>query len=287
MIVVSGANGQLGRAVVDQLLDRVPAERVAASVRDPDAAADLTARGVRVRLGDFSRPDTLTDAFEGAQRVLVVSAGVLGEQGLAHHRAAIDAAVTAGAQRVVYTGHMGAGVSSAFPPMPLHAATRDALAASGAAFTFLRNGFYTSSAVMLLGDAVRTGQLRLPADGPIAWTAHIDLAAAAAQALTGDDLHEDTAPLTGPAALDMGEVAGIAAELTGQPIRRVVIDDDEYRADLVRRGVPAVAADNLVGLFAAARQGDFSPADPALGELLGRAPSSVRDVLAATLAPSH
>lgn len=287
MIVVSGANGKLGRAVVDQLLERVPAGRVAASVRDPDAAEDLVERGVRVRLGDFSRPDTLKNAFEGAERVLVVSAGVLGEQGLAHHRAAIDAAVTAGAQRVVYTGHMGAGPASAFPPMPLHAATRDVLAAAGAAFTFLRNGFYTSSAVMLLGDAVRTGQLRLPADGPIAWTAHVDLAAAAAHALTGDGLDQDTPPLTGPEALDMGEVAEVATELTGRLIRRVVIDDAEYRADLIHRGLPAGAVDNLVGLFAAARHGDFSPTDPALGELLGRTPTSVRGVLATTLAPSH
>lgn len=280
MIVVTGANGALGRAVVNQLLDVVPAEQVGVSVRDPGAAGDLAVRGVRVRRGDFSRPDTLPAAFEDAERVLLVSAGVLGDEGLDHHRAAIAAAVAAGTERVVYTGHMGADPSSPFPPMPLHAATRDVLAASGAAFTFLRHGFYASSAVMLLGDAVRTGELRLPADGPIAWTAHADLAAAAVRALVTDDLDADTAPLTGSEALDMARVAELATELTGRPVRRVVVDDAEYGAALVERGVPAATVANLVGLFAAARNGDFAPAHPALGRLLGRAPRPMREILA-------
>lgn len=66
MIVLTGASGQLGGRIVDRLLERVSADQVGVSVHDPERAAALAARGVRVRRGDFADPDTLPAAFEGA-----------------------------------------------------------------------------------------------------------------------------------------------------------------------------------------------------------------------------
>ena len=134
MIVVTGANGVLGRGVVEELLGLVGPERVGVSVRDPDAAADLADRGVRVRRGDFAEPDTLPAAFEGAEQVLLVSANNLAEA-RTFHRAAIAAAVTAGVGRVLYTSHQGARADSPFAAAPSHAATEEMLAASGVAWT--------------------------------------------------------------------------------------------------------------------------------------------------------
>ena len=92
MIVVTGATGQLGSAVVDRLLERVPAEQIGVSVRDPRKAAGLAERGVRVRHGDFDDAASLADAFEGAEQVLLVSASTTGEGALRQHRTAIEAA---------------------------------------------------------------------------------------------------------------------------------------------------------------------------------------------------
>lgn len=283
MIIITGANGQLGRAVVQHLLDRVPVERIGVSVRDPQRARAWAERGVRVRRGDFADPASLVDAFQGASQVLVVSPDTVGEVTVTLNRAAIDAAVAAGADRVLYTSHMGANPSSPFPPMPDHAATESALAEAGVATTVLRNGFYASTVPMLLGAALETGELAVPPDGPVAWTAHADLAEAAAIALTGDQLDGVTPALTGPEAIDMAAVAAIASEVTGRTIRHVVVAEEDYRAGLVARGVPEAAADMLVGLFAASRNGEFAPADPALARLLGRTPRSVRDVLRTAL----
>src|SRR5919199_1960779 len=132
MIVVTGANGKLGRAVVERLLERVPAEEIAVSVREPAKLKDL---GVRVRQGDFTDPASLAHAFEDASKVLIVSAGVTGEAGVRQHRTAVEAAAKAGAERILYTSHMGANPSSPFPPMITHAATEDALRDSGVPFT--------------------------------------------------------------------------------------------------------------------------------------------------------
>ncbi|MFC5828697.1 NAD(P)H-binding protein [Nonomuraea insulae] len=277
MIIVTGASGLLGSAVVANLLDRLPAEQIGVSVRDPRQLADLQRRGVRVRQGDFADPTSLETAFEGASAVLIVSVNGIGDDSVRQHRNAITAAVAAGAKRILYTSHMGADPSSPFPPMPDHAATEEALRAAGTAFTSLRNGFYASTVPMLLRKALETGELRVPEDGPIAWTTHADLAEAAARILVDSPFDGPTPPLTGPEAIDMSRVA----EIAGRDIRHVVISDEEYRHDLLAAGLPAPAADMLVGMFAAGRRGDFGPADPALATLLGRPATTIEQFLRA------
>jgi uncharacterized protein YbjT (DUF2867 family) len=274
MIAITGANGRLGRAIVEQLLTRVPAETIAVSVRDLQAARALAERGVDVRHGDFDEPATLRDAFAGAEQVLIVSANAVGEVALRRHRAAIDAAREAGAARILYTSHMGANPDSAFAPMVSHAASEALLAESGVPYTALRNGFYASTVPVLAAQARQTGTLAAPADGPVSWTTHADLAEAAAVVLTEPGRFEGpTPPLTAPAAFDLADVAELLS------VQRVVVSDDEHRAALLDNGVPPERADILVGMFQASRRGEFAAVDPTLGQLLGRTPQTVRDVV--------
>lgn len=281
MIIVTGATGQLGRLAVEHLLARVPAERVGVSVREPGKAQDLADRGVRVRQGDFDDPASLAYAFEGAARVLIVS----GPADAAPHRTAIEAARDAGAGRVLYTSHMGANPASPFLPMPSHAETEQDLRASGMPFTALRNGFYADTIVRVIGQGLRSGEIVAPADGPVSWTAHTDLAEAAAVALTEEGrLDGVTPPLTGPEALDLADIAAIASKLTGREVVRVTVPDDEWVAGMVARGIPEAQARFMLGMYEASRQGEFAEVGPALGDLLGRKPTAFRDVLAAALA---
>jgi uncharacterized protein YbjT (DUF2867 family) len=283
MIIVTGATGRLGRETIERLLERVPAEQVGASVRDVEKARDLADRGVRVRRGDFADPVSLAHAFEGATQILIVSASSIGEDLLRLHRGAIDAAKAAGARRVLYTSHMGANPSSVFPPMPDHAATEEMLRASGVPFTSLRNGFYASTTAALVAAALQSGALAVPEDGPVSWTSHADLAEATAITLAEETFDGITPGLTGGEAIDMAGVAALASELSGRPIKHVVVPDAEFRAGVVSRGVPEFAADMLVDMFAASRRGEFANVDPTLGRLLNRPLTSLQDVLKAAL----
>jgi uncharacterized protein YbjT (DUF2867 family) len=284
MIVVTGATGQLGRAVVEGLLTRLPAERIVASVRDPARAAALAARGVEVRLGDFSRPEALAEAFSGATEVLVVSVDKLGEEALRMHRAAVKAARAAGARRVLYTSHAGARANSPFAPGSDHAETEAFLAEGDGAFTSLRHGFYAESALHMIGHDLEAGEVRAPEDGPVSWTRRADLAEADAILLAHEGRLDGVTPaLTAPQAFTMTDLAAIASELTGREIKRVVVSDDEWREAKVAQGVPAPMAEMLLGFYRAARRGDFAAVDPTLETLLDRRPQTMRDVLAAFL----
>ncbi|WP_328450415.1 NmrA family NAD(P)-binding protein [Amycolatopsis sp. NBC_00438] len=284
MIVITGGTGKLGSRIVGRLRELVPAEQIGVSVRDVDRAGNL---GVRVRRGDFGDPQSLAEAFEGATQVLIVSANETGGKAVESHRTAIEAASAAGAGRVLYTSHQGAAEDSLFAPMPDHAATEAYLAKTGTPFTVLRNGFYASTVPQLLGAALETGELVAPADGPVSWTAHADLAEAAAIILaSGSSFEGPTPPLTAPVALDLTDVARILSELTGRTIRRVVADDEDWVRSLTGHGVPAPRAEMLLGMFHASRRGEFAAVDPELERLLGRPATSMRSVLAEAIAGS-
>jgi NAD(P)H dehydrogenase (quinone) len=286
MIIVTGATGQLGRAIVESLARRVPAEQIGASTRAPAKAADLAALGVRVREADFEQPESLAHAFEGATQVLIVSSNARAKGGdpLAQHRAAIDAARSAGARRIIYTSHMAVSSASEFPPMHDHAATEEMLERSGLAWTALRHGFYASSGVVFMGDALRTGELAAPADGKVSWTAHADLAEAAAVILADEGRYDGpTPPLTGAEALDLADLTAIAAELTGRSIHRRLLADDELKAQMAARGAPPGAAAVVLGFYRASRGGEFATVDATLERLLGRRPIGMRTVIAQKL----
>ncbi|MEV6338885.1 NAD(P)H-binding protein [Nocardia vinacea] len=287
MIIVTGATGQLGRRIVESLLTRVPADQVGASVRDPRKAQDLAGRGVRVRQGSFTDPDSLSHAFEGASQVLLVSVDKLGAEAIRQHRTAIEGAAAAGARRILYTSHMGAGPDSQFEPCRDHAIDEEALQACGVPFTSLRNGFYAASAVRFFGRAAETGQLVLPADGAVSWTAHVDLADAAAAILTEEGRFDGpTPPLTAAQAIDFDEIAALAATLTGRTIKRITVSDEEFRHQMLGYGVPAAQADMMLDIFAASRAGEFATVDPTLAQLIGREPTGFDAVLREALLAS-
>jgi NAD(P)H dehydrogenase (quinone) len=283
MIVVTGANGHLGKAIIESLVQRFPPEQIVASVRNPVKASGLAARGIEVRAADFSNASSLKAAFANADQVLVVSADKLGEEALQLHRTAIEAAREAGVDRILYTSHMGARIGSPFPPADQHAGTEADLAASGLAYTSLRHGFYAESCLYMIGDALRTGELRVPEDGPVSWTARDDLAHADAAILAkAGQWDGPTPPLTASEALTMAQIAVLASEVTGREVRHVTVPDAEWMQAKVAAGMPAIFAEMLVGTFRAARRGDFAATDPTLEMLLGRPPQAFREVLAAS-----
>jgi len=274
MIIVTGGSGQLGRKVVDNLLHLVPAERIGVSVRIPDRLAAVAARGVRVRHGDFEDAESLRHAWEGAERLLLISsnAAATGGDMLKQHATAIEVARDLGVDRIFYTSQVSSSENSCFPPGRNHAATERMLAQSGLAWTSLRHGFYADSALSMNATAFEKGVLAAPADGKVAWTTHDDLAAADAAFLTGKIVIDGpTPPLTGGEALDLADLADLAGEIMGRTIRRTVLPDEDMKNSF------------LMGYYLAARAGEFASVDPTLTEILGRAPETMRSYMTANL----
>ena len=279
MIVITGATGALNGATVDHLLGLRPAGEVAVAVRDPARAQRFADQGVAVRRAGYADPDSLPEAFAGADQLLLVSSNDPGADAVSLHRNAIDAAVAAGVGRILYTSHQGAALASPFAAAVVHARTEQLLEAAGVAWTSLRNGFYAHSLGWLVGPWRDTGVIEVPGDGPVSWTAREDAAEAAAVILASDGAYDGPTTLTANAAPTFAEVAEIAAEVAGRPVERVLVDPEAWLAAQVAAGQPDARARFTLGIYEAAQQGFFAGVDPLLGTLLGREPSSVRDVL--------
>jgi NAD(P)H dehydrogenase (quinone) len=290
MLIITGATGKLGSQVIDALLRLdVPATQLVATVRDPQKATGLIAKGLHVRAGDFTQPTELATAFAGAAQVLVVSPDKLGEEGRQLSRAAIAAARTAGARRVLYTSHLGAQADSPTQDQAFikdHAAIEAFLAQAELPFTALRHGYYAESALHHIGRGFETGEIRVPEDGPVSWTTRADLAEADAIVLAEEGrLAGITPPLTALKAFTFAEVATIASELTGREIKCVTVTDAQWATEKRAQGMPEQFIAIMLGTYRAMRRGDFAAVDPTLGQLLGRRPHTMRDVLTGLLKP--
>ncbi|WP_010523819.1 NAD(P)H-binding protein [Nesterenkonia sp. F] len=283
MIIVTGATGVLNGATVDYLLQRIPAAHLGVSVRDPERAKHLSDQGVRVRRGSYDDPAALRHSFADAEQVLLVSSSDVTADVVTQHRTAIDAAAEAGARRILYTSAHGTGFDTPYPPLAIHAATEQHLAATGVPWTALRNGFYGHPG-QLLGRWQETGAITKPADGPFSWVDRRDAAEAAAAILTSDAAFDGPVDLTLPSPVTLADFAAAASEITGRHVERVVVDDEEWVAEEVANGTPEGAARFTLSMFQATRSGHFARSAPMLTQLLGRAPRSIADQLAHRIA---
>jgi len=286
MFIVTGASGKLGRKIIENLLLLVPAANIGASVRDPSKVADIAARGVRVRQGDFSDAEGLRHAWAGARRLLLISsnAAATGGDPLEQHATAIRVAREIGVERIFYTSQVSSAASSKFPPGRDHAATEEMLARSGLAWTAMRHGFYAESALMMNKRGFEAGSLEGPEDGPVAWVTHDDLAAADAALLVGrEDIDGPTPPLTGSEALDLAGIAEVAGALLGKSVSRTIVNEEVITKRAYAAGMHHGTVAVMLGYYRAARAGEFAATDPALARILGRSPETMREYLKANL----
>jgi NAD(P)H dehydrogenase (quinone) len=282
MIVVTGATGQLGRLVIEQLLRTEAATSLVAAVRDPAKAADLAARGVQVRQADYTQPATLDAAFAGADKLLLISSNALGQR-VAQHRAAIDAAARAGVKLVAYTSVLRADTS----PLGLaleHVETERLLQQSGLPFVLLRNGWYTENYGASVPAAVQHGALMGSAGaGRIASAARADYAAAAAAVLTRDGQAGRTYELAGDAAYTLTEFAAEIAKQSGKPVAYMDMPEADYKAALLGFGLPEPIAALLADSDTGASKGALFDAGRALSALIGRATVPMAQTVSAAL----
>ena len=269
MLIITGATGQLGRLVIDELLKTVPARQIVAAVRNPEKAADLAARGVQVRHADYDRPETLVPALQGASRLLLISASEVGRR-LPQHRAVIDAAVQAKVPLLVYTSILHAETS----PLPLaaeHKATEALLRASGLPITLLRNGWYTENYTASVPVALQHGAyLGCAGEGRIASAARADYAAAAARVLTAEGQAGRGYELAGDQAWTLDELAAEIARQSGKAVAYRNLPEAEYQAVLLQAGLPNWLATLLAESDTGASRGGLFDDSRQLSALIGR-----------------
>ncbi len=271
-IALTGAAGNLGRLVAEQLLARTDPADVVLITRRPEAVADLVARGASVRTADFNSPDTLATAFAGVDRLLIISADTVGDR-LEGQLAAVAAAKDAGVGHVFYTSVTEPTVDNPAGVVPDHRSTEEALAASGLRWTSLRNNVYAEFQLPTLQQAAASGQLVTNAGaGLTAYVTRTDCAAAAAAALLLPEPAQ-IYDITGPTGVSTQDLAALATTLSSNPVAVVDVTDEDYIAGLVAVGLPAPVAGLLASFGTATREGFMAQTSTAVADLTGQQPT--------------
>ena len=282
MIGITGATGHLGQLTVQALLSSgTPASQIVAIVRSLEKAAPLAARGVQVRRGDYTQPETLKAALEGVDKLLLISSSDLDDR-VGQHRHVIEAAKQAGVKLLAYTSFLRADTSQLSLTAD-HKPTEEIIRASGLPFVFLRNGWYlenynpaqAAGAGAVLGSA---------GDGRVSAAARADYAEAAAAVLTGPGHEHKVYELGGDESFTLGELAAEIASQSGKSVVYRNMPQAEYAQMLQGFGVPTEFAEMLADSDTQISRGELYTDSRDLSRLIGRPTTTLAEGVRAALA---
>jgi len=284
MIAVTAASGHLGRLVVASLLRTIPPSQIVAGARTPEKVSDLASKSIVVRQADYSRPETLAPAFAGVERLLLISGSEVGRR-VEQHKAAIAAARQAGVNLILYTSILHADRS----PIGLaeeHRQTEAAIRASGVPFVILRNSWYTENYGAAAVQAAKLGvHYGCAGQGRISAASRADYADAAVAVLTAKNVQNGRIyELAGDEAFTLAEFAAEVARQSGKPVRYQDLPEAEYRAVLVKAGLPEPIAAMLASGDAGISKGALYDDSRQLHALIGRATTPISATIKAALA---
>lgn len=280
MILIGGATGQLGQAVVQQLSARGGKGRFAVLARDAEKAKQYSDQGIEVRLADFDSPASLPAAFAGIDKFLFIS--TMSQDRGPQQLAVVDAAAAAGVRHVVYTGLAikDIAVSAVRDLMASHFETEDRIRTSGMGWTFLRNTMYAEAIAQIVGPNALSDGIFLPAGtGHVPYALRAEMGEAAANLLLQDGHAGQTYTITGNDGSSFADIAAALSRLTGKALTYHDISEDKLRDALRASGMPEFVIWLTLGTLRDIRDGQYDLRSRDLETLLGRPPASLDAML--------
>ena len=283
MILITGANGYFGKATIDFLLMKgmQPAD-IAGLVRNEEKAQELRDKGAQVRIGDYINYDSLVNAFQGIDKLLLVSGTDVAQRSHQHENV-IRAAKKAGIKHLLYTSFERKNESENSPIASVaasHLNTERAIRESGLTYTIFRNNLYMEYLPLFLGEKVLEVGVYFPAgDGKAAIASRTDMAEATANVLATSGHENKDYHMSNTEEVSFGDIAEILSSISGRKVPYISPDTNTYIETLVSSGVPKEMAQVSAAFGEAIKQGELSPETKDLEQLLGRMPTNIKEYL--------
>lgn len=278
-LLVTGATGKLGSMVLDYLLEKVPAGDIAVSVRDPEKAAALKAKGVEVRKGDFADPESLVETFSGIDRLLIISIDGDNETRIRLHSNAVAAAEKAKVKFIAYTSVANA-TESTVSLAEVHRATEAAIKNTGIPYAFLRNNWYLENEVGSIQAILAGAPLVVSAgDGKVGWALKKEYAEAAATVLAQGG-HENTVYELSSKPISYDDLAIAIGTVIGKPVQVQQVDDETYTNIMRGAGVPEFLLPMVVGIQKGVRDGALDVESNDFVKVLGHELTPITEAVA-------
>ena len=267
MILVTGATGNAGSHVVRALLEQNREVRV--FVRDADKARELFGRAAELAPGDFADPRSVRAALAGVEEVFL--SGADDPRRVDWETRLIDAAATAGVARIVKLSSLAAEPGAPVAFWDWHGQIEEHLRKSGLPSVILRSSFFMTNLLAAAGQVAHEGRFFAPAaEARIAMIDPRDVGAAAAAVLTTPAHAGRTYLLTGPEAITHAQIAAELSAATGREVEFVDVPDEAAKQGMIEAGLPGFIAQQIVRIYAQARQGAAEQVTATVESLTGR-----------------
>jgi uncharacterized protein YbjT (DUF2867 family) len=276
MILVTGASGTVGKAVLNEVARSGAKHK--AMYRCADEAGKAP-RGTQTVIADFAKKETLAAALRDVDSVYLVCSPIPELVQLESNM--IEACLAGGVKHIVLNSALGAGdYAKSFPSW--HRKVEDKLKSTGISFTILRPNSFHQNVVTYFAPSIRA-QSVFYSSMRNARTSYLDvrdIAAVAAKALAGGEHRGKTYELNGPEALTYAELAEKISKHAGRPVQYANIPADAQRNAMLDQGMPTWQVDALLDLQGYYTSGNGGAVDQLLPTLLGRPPITMDRFLA-------
>jgi len=269
-ILVTGATGNTGRALVDALARR--GAPVRAMVRAEADRGKLPA-GVPAVVADFDDPASIAAALEGTGRAYLVTPS--SERAEEQQRRFAELAVKAGLGHLVVLSQLAADEHSPVRFLRYHAAVEQHVRDLGIGYTFLRPNLYFQGLLAFAGTIAADGRFYAPIGAATVSAVDVrDIAAVAAITLTEAGHEGATYTLTGPAPITHAQIAAALTAALGRDVTFTDVPPQAF-ADSLREILPPWQAEGLLEDYGHYRRGEAAAVSPAVAEITGRPPIDV------------
>lgn len=281
MILVTGATGHLGSQIVENLLTQISSSKIAVLVRDEEKAKELKAKGIQIRVGDYTNPNSLVAAFKDVEKLILISSNDFNDR-IGQHKNAIDAAKEAGVKHILYTSMSMKDIETS----PLkgfledHYQTEDYIKQNGFTYTMLQHSLYSDVIPMFIGEQVlETGVFFPSGEGRVAYASRTDLAEAISKIALSNAFDNQSLPMTNTENYSYADVAKILTELSGKEVAYISPTPEDFAEALKGFGLPEPIIQMSLGFAAGIKNNDFEKTFPNLEAILGRKPQTLKAYL--------
>lgn len=280
-IGITGATGQLGRMIVEELLKTFPANQVVLLARDPHKAVSKFENGVIVRQGNYDDFDSLVKAFEGVTDLMFISGSEISKR-LTQHKNVIEAAQQAGVEHIVYTSFLNLEGEGTLATQ--HRQTEAWLKASGIPNTILRPSFYMDMMVMTVQQAMENGfYLTTNKNAGASYISRWDIARSAVAVLLGEEQDAKLYELTGQELVTGKMIAETASALSTTEVRLEEVTPEQLAEIYRQQGINEGAIQMMLGMEASIAGNQLAKITSDVEKLTGQAPVTFSDFVKAAL----
>lgn len=279
MILITGANGNLGRGIIDYLKVKTPSLEIAALVRSYEKGGFLIQKGVKLKIGDYFNFKSLRKAFKGIEKLIFISSGTI-EDRINQHINVARAAEECGVGHIFYTSSLKTKPDAKFTPAADHYNTEQIIKTTGIKYTFFRHTFYMEILPLLLGNALNDGNIVYPAGNTgINLASRMDMAEAIANAVISGEHPNRTYEITSTRSWNFTDIAQMLTEASGRKTVYTPVSIRDYREGLVKAGLPEPVVAMSMFIAESIAAGEFDFTDTALENLLGRKPVELKSFI--------